>query len=69
MCRENPGLKSETWATHAIFVRASFMFSGGLQATIPLPKNISRRGPLNCRSLGFARDVKGEGGASMESSC
>jgi hypothetical protein len=30
-------------------------------------KNISTRGPLNCRSLGSARDDKGEGGASMES--
>jgi len=27
-------------------------------------KNISRNGPRNCRSLGFARDDKGEGGAS-----
>jgi hypothetical protein len=27
------------------------------------------RGPLNCRSLGFAGDDKGEGGASMENSC
>jgi hypothetical protein len=34
-----------------------------------LSKNISTRGPLNCRSLGFARDDKGESGASMESSC
>jgi hypothetical protein len=24
-------------------------------------KNISRKGPRNCRSLGFARDDKGEG--------
>jgi hypothetical protein len=31
-------------------------------------KNISRRGPRNCRSLGFARDDKGEGGVSKESS-
>jgi hypothetical protein len=29
-------------------------------------KNISKRGSLNCRSLGFARDDKGEG-ASIES--
>ena len=33
-----------------------------------LSKNISTRGPLNCRSLRFGRDDKGEGGASMESS-
>jgi hypothetical protein len=26
-------------------------------------ENISRRGPLNCRSLGYARDDKGESGA------
>jgi hypothetical protein len=30
-------------------------------------KNISTRGPLNCRSLGFARDDKGEGGAHLSS--
>jgi len=30
-------------------------------------KNISRNGPRNCRSLGSARDDKGEGGASMKS--
>ncbi len=29
-------------------------------------KNISRRGPLNRRSLGFARDDKGEGGFFLE---
>jgi hypothetical protein len=29
--QRNPGLKSETWATHSMFVRASFMFLGGLQ--------------------------------------
>jgi hypothetical protein len=34
-----------------------------------LSKNISTRGPLNRRSLGFARDDKGEGGAPMKSSC
>jgi hypothetical protein len=30
-------------------------------------KNISKIGPLNRRSLGFARDDKGEGSASIES--
>src|ERR1700722_4496027 len=30
------------------------------------PKNISQRGPLNRRSLGFARDDKGKGDTSME---
>ncbi len=30
-------------------------------------KNISRKGPRTCRSLGCARDDKGEGVASMES--
>jgi hypothetical protein len=34
-----------------------------------LSKNISKEGPRNCRSLGCARDDKGEGGASMESGC
>ena len=29
------------------------------------PENISTGGPLNCRSLGYARDDKGEGGASI----
>ncbi len=29
-------------------------------------KNISTRGPLNCRSLHSGRDDKGEGGASIE---
>ena len=31
-------------------------------------KNIPRKGPLNRRSLGFARDDKGEGQASTKSS-
>src|SRR5580704_9666431 len=31
--------------------------------------NISRTSLQNCRSLGFARDDKGEGGASMEHRC
>jgi hypothetical protein len=34
-----------------------------------LSKNISKSGPRNCRSLGFARDDKGEGDASMKSGC
>ena len=32
-------------------------------------KNISRKGPRNCRSLGCARDDKGEDDASLESGC
>jgi hypothetical protein len=32
-------------------------------------KNISRRGPRNRRSLGYARDDKGDGHASMEGGC
>ena len=32
-------------------------------------KNISRKGPRNCRSLGFARDDKGEGDASIRIRC
>jgi hypothetical protein len=32
-------------------------------------KNISKKGPLNRRSLGFARDDKGDGDSSMKSSC
>jgi len=31
--------------------------------------NFSRNGPHNCRSLGYARDDKGDGGASIESGC
>ena len=31
-----------------------------------LSKNISRKGPLNCRSLGCARDDKGDDGAFIE---
>jgi hypothetical protein len=34
-----------------------------------LSKNISTKGPLNCRSLGFARDDKGEGGGHIKSGC
>ena len=34
-----------------------------------LSKNTSTKGPLNRRSLGFARDDKVEGSAPMESSC
>jgi hypothetical protein len=30
---------------------------------------VSRRGPRNCRSLGFARDDKGKSDVSMESGC
>ena len=33
------------------------------------PKHIPKKGPLNRRSLGFARDDKGEDGASIEGSC
>jgi hypothetical protein len=29
----------------------------------------SRKGPQNCRSLGFARDDKGKGNGSVESGC
>jgi hypothetical protein len=36
---------------------------------IPLSKNISRKGPRNCRSLGFARDDKGKGNRSIKSGC
>jgi hypothetical protein len=32
-------------------------------------KNISTKGPLNCRFLGFARDDKGKGNGSIESGC
>jgi hydrogenase maturation protease len=39
-----------------------------LAARIALSKNISRTSPLNCRSLGYARDDKGKGGAFIESS-
>jgi hypothetical protein len=31
---EHPGLKSETWATHLIFVRVIFIFLGGPQAHV-----------------------------------
>ena len=34
-----------------------------------LSKNISTKGPLNCRSLGFARDDKGKGDGSIERGC
>jgi hypothetical protein len=30
--KRNPGLRSETWATHSIFVHATCIFLGGLQA-------------------------------------
>jgi hypothetical protein len=39
----------------------------GRRPTIPPSKNISRNGPQNCRSLGFARDDKGKSDASMKS--
>jgi hypothetical protein len=32
-------------------------------------KNISTTGPLNCRSLDYARDDKGDGGGSIKSNC
>jgi hypothetical protein len=41
---------------------------GSAAPTAP-SKNIPKKGPRNCRSLGFARDDKGEGDASMESGC
>jgi hypothetical protein len=34
-----------------------------------LSKNISTKGPQNCRSLGFARDDKGKGDGSIENGC
>ena len=33
------------------------------------PKHIPKKGPLNRRSLGFARDDKGEDGASVSIVC
>jgi trimeric autotransporter adhesin len=41
LCRENPGLKSETWATHLTFSRASFIFLGGLQAHDPSGRDVN----------------------------
>jgi hypothetical protein len=41
----------------------------GRKSGYALSKNISRKGPRNCRSLGCARDDKGKGNASMESGC
>ena len=38
-------------------------------STALLSKNISRKGPRNRRSLGCARDDKGKGNGSIESSC
>src|SRR5580698_2514019 len=32
-------------------------------------RNISRKGPRNCRSLGCARDDKGDGSASISPGC
>ena len=53
--------------------RAGLAFSGGpYRASKPRPfprNNISRRGLRNCRSLGFARDDKGEGSASLWIGC
>src|SRR5271163_4210824 len=49
--------------------KAFFITLGGPKALVSLSKNISRNGPRNCRSLGVARDDKGEGDASMESDC
>jgi hypothetical protein len=37
--------------------------SGQVPTALRSVENISRRGPLNCRSLDFARDDKGEGDA------
>jgi hypothetical protein len=42
---------------------------GSRKSGYALSKNISKKGPRNCRSLGCARDDKGEGGASIESGC
>jgi hypothetical protein len=42
---------------------------GGREAAGPSSKNISRTVPLNRRSLGFARDDKGDGGSPIRSSC
>jgi len=39
------------------------------QSALRALENIPKEGPLNCRSLGFARDDKGEGAASMKSGC
>ena len=39
----------------------------GLKAQTASSKNIARTGLQNCRSLGCARDDKGEGDASLES--
>ncbi len=52
--------------------RAGLTFGGrpyGPQGPIAPSKNISRTSLQNCRSLGFARDDKGEGDASMRTGC
>jgi len=43
-----------------------FIALGRPKPMTPLSKNISRNGPRNCRSLGYARDDKGKDDASME---
>src|SRR5450631_4457888 len=55
---------------HLLVIRLSSLGSRLRPLAIFLPsksKNISRRGPQNCRSLGFARDDKGEGGLQSRS--
>jgi hypothetical protein len=41
ICQENPGLKSETWATHSAFVRASFIALDGSRDRIALLDHVA----------------------------
>src|SRR5450755_2772675 len=66
--------ESDRWAAPIVFGPRTLLRTWGtrpipptLAMTRALSKNISKKGPRNCRSLGFARDDKGEGDLSVES--
>jgi hypothetical protein len=70
---EHPGLKSETWATHSTFVRASFIFLSGLQAheysgrddnpVVPVraPERVLWRDLRLCRALAQRKKARKSG--------
>ena len=65
------GLEAQTASSKGISrttlqnCRSPFDFAQGRLSAALRRKNIPRKGPRNCRSLGCARDDKGEGGAAI----
>jgi hypothetical protein len=61
--------KAHTWMLQVLRGRKSGYARSRRQFYLRIEFSVSSKRPRNCRSLGFARDDKGMGDASMESAC